>query len=156
MKKIIIILTLFVLVGCKSKKISLIPIEINTVKLALTEVDASQKNKAYEIGKRVLMTCNTSKFKAFTEDEVTASVIQNTTAESLSKTCRRFRQYYGTFLDLELIEIYKDNKAKTTIFRYKALYTKKVANKELRIFMNEENKVSSINSMDWVADFENK
>lgn len=156
MKKLIIILSLLVFVGCKSKKITLLPIEVTTVKLAPSEVDARQKNKAYEIGKRVLMTCNTSKFKPFTEEEVTASVIQNTTEESLSKTCRRFRQYYGSFIDLQLVEIYKDNKEKTTIFRYKALYTKKVANKELRVFMNEENKVSAINSMDWVADFENK
>lgn len=155
MKKLIIVMTILLLIGCKSKKGTTgpEPERAKIVKLALSEIDNSQKNKAYELGKRVLMTCNTSKFKPFNESEATLSVIKNTTEERLTKTCTRFRQYYGTFIDLQLIEVYKNNTDGTTVFRYKALYTKKVANKELRVFLNEENKVSSIKSLDWVDSF---
>jgi hypothetical protein len=86
------------------------------------------------------MTCNTSKFKPFNESEATQSVIENITEENLSKTCTNFRQRYGTFKDLKLIEVYNYNEAKITIF--KALYTKAVANKELRVYMNEKSSFS--------------
>jgi hypothetical protein len=158
MKKIILILSIVLLIGCKSKTVVTTPKpeEVKLVKLMLPDVSESQKDKAYELGKRVLMTCNTSKFKPFNESEATVSVIKNTTEERLTKTCTKFRQYYGTFKDLQLVEIYKNNSDQTTIFRYKALYTKKVANKELRVSMNQENKVSAIKSLDWVNTFQYK
>ena len=150
MKKLIVILSLIAMVGCKSKKAHQ---QNETVKLALTEVDNSQKNKAYELGKRVLMTCNTSKFKPFTASEATTSVINNITIEKLSKTCSKYRQFYGTFKDLELAEVYQSKSDQTTIYRFKALYSKKVANKELRVFVNAENLISAIKSSDWVDEF---
>ncbi|RTY85622.1 hypothetical protein [Flavobacterium sp. RSP15] len=157
MKKIMIVFSILLLIGCKSKTVIIAPepeIEnAKIVKLDLTAIDANQKAKAYELGKRVLMTCNTSKFKPFNLNEATTSVIKNTTEERLTKTCTRFRQYYGTFIDLHLVEVYKNNFDGSTLFRYKASYTKKVANKELRVTMNEENKVSSIKSLDWVNSF---
>ncbi|MGO4904007.1 hypothetical protein [Flavobacterium sp. W20_MBD1_R3] len=157
MKKIIIICSILLLIGCKSKTVVTTPepeIEIaKIVKLDVTAIEDAQKTKAYELGKRVLMTCNTSKFKPFNLSEATASVIKNTTEERLTKTCIRFRQYYGNFIDLQLVEAYKNNFDGTTLFRYKALYTKKVANKELRVTLNKENKVSSIKSLDWVNSF---
>ncbi|PRZ20678.1 hypothetical protein [Flavobacterium granuli] len=156
MKKIILLLSLIVLIGCKSKKTALETEkkkEIKFEKLALTAVDAGLKNKAYELGKRILMTCNTSKFKPFNETEATSSVIANITLEKLSKTCTRYRQFYGDFKDIQLVEIFKDYQNNNIVFRYKALYTKKVANKELRVYMNEENKISAIKSMDWKDSF---
>lgn len=158
MKKVILILGIVLFISCKSKNVVSVPkpVEVKIAKVMLSEVSEPQKDKAYELGKRVLMTCNTSKFKPFNETEATTSVIQNTTEERLTKTCTKFRQYYGTFKDLQLVEIYKNNIDKTLIFRYKALYTKKVANKELRVSMNEENKVSAIKSLDWVDTFQNK
>lgn len=154
MKKILILLCLLMLIGCKSTKVALIePKKTNFEKISFAEINDVQKNKAYDLGKRVLMTCNTSKFKPFNTTEATVSVIQNTTEERLTKTCTRFRQYYGTFKDLELVEVFKNNYEKTTIFRYKALYSKKVANKELRVSINGENKVSAIKSLDWVDSF---
>lgn len=158
MKKIFLILSIVLIAGCKSKNVVTTPKieEVKIVKLMLSDVNESQKDKAYELGKRVLMTCNTSKFKPFNESEATASVIKNTTEERLTKTCTKFRQYYGTFKDLQLIEVLKNNTDETIIFRYKALYTKKVANKELRVSMNQENKVSSIKSLDWVDSFQYK
>lgn len=163
---------MIVFFGCKSKKIKPIepiesieiveeadiknPKEIQIEKLALYVVDSNLKSKAYELGKRMLLTCNTSKFKPYNESEATTSVINNITETRLSKICTKYRVRYGTFKDLQLVEIFKNNTDKTTIFRYKALYTKKVANKELRVFMNDENKVSSIKTMDWLDLYDNQ
>ena len=152
MKKVILVVSILFLVGCKSKKVATTTeSEVEVVKMAkisLSEVSESQKSKAYELGKRVLMTCNTSRFKPFTTSEATTSVIRNTTEERLTKTCTKFRQFYGSFIDLELIETYKNNFDQSITFRYKAAYTKKVANKELRVIMNADNKVSSRKSWD--------
>lgn len=157
MKKIVLILAIIILAGCKAKKIEVIEPEVPRVeKLTLSAVEYNLKNKAYELGKRMLMTCNTSKFKPYNDSEATRSVINNITEKKLSKTCAIYRQRYGTFKDLQLIEVFKSNVDKTTIFRYKALYTKKVANKELRVFMNDENKLSSIKTMDWIDTYDNK
>jgi hypothetical protein len=151
MKKIITILFLIVLVGCKSKKINEVPEveELKTEKVALTAVSSVQKDKAYDLGKRILMTCNTSKFKPFTLSEATQSVINNITLEKLSKTCSKYRQWYGTFQDLKLVEVYQNPNDQSTILRFKALYSKKVANKELRVFMNSSNQLSAIKTLDW-------
>ncbi|OYX84235.1 MAG: hypothetical protein B7Y83_08850 [Flavobacteriales bacterium 32-34-25] len=150
MKKLIVILSLIALVGCKSKKVDQ---KNEIIKLALIEVNSSQKNKAYELGKRVLMTCNTSKFKPFTTSEATTSVINNITIEKLSKTCSKYRQWYGTFKDLQLAEVFHSKNDKITIYRFRALYSKKVANKELRVFVNSENLVSAIKTSDWAETF---
>jgi hypothetical protein len=152
MKKLIFLTAiLLVVIGCKTNKnITTDPTTASTIiKIAVGDINDTQKIKAYELGKRVLMTCNTSKFKPFTPDEATPSVIQNTTQERLTKTCQRFRQYYGTFEDLKLIEVYAIKSDNSIIFRYKALYSKIVANKELRVTMTSTNKVSSIKSLDW-------
>ncbi|MFA9189495.1 hypothetical protein AAGV33_15270 [Flavobacterium sp. FBOR7N2.3] len=150
MKKLIVILSLIALVGCKSKKVHH---REEVVKVALTQINNSQKNKAYELGKRVLMTCNTSKFKPFTTSEATTSVINNITIEKLSKTCSKYRMWYGTFKDLQLAEVYQNTYNQTTVYRFRALYTKKVANKELRVFVNSDNLVSAIKSSDWADNF---
>lgn len=154
MKKLIVILSLIAVVGCKSKKAHQSePKADEIVKLALSEVNSNQKNKAYELGKRVLMTCNTSKFKAFTSSEATTSVINNITIEKLTKTCTKYRQWYGTFKDLQLAEVYHNTNEQTTVYRFRALYSKKVANKELRVFMNADNLVSGIKTSDWSDTF---
>ncbi|RZJ52213.1 MAG: hypothetical protein EOO44_12535 [Flavobacterium sp.] len=154
MKKAILIICLSLLAGCKSKNISRDTEDLKIKKLETTEIDANQQKKAYDLGKRVLETCNTSKFKPFDETEVTKSVMDNTTEERLTKTCTKFRQYYGSFIDLKLDGVYKTKQE--VVYRYHALYSKKVANKELRVFVNEENLVSAIKSMDWEENFESK
>lgn len=151
MKKIIIILSLCLIASCKSKKdVAAKPVEPKITKVAVVEVAPEVKEKAYELGKRVLMTCNISKFKPFNAAEATPSVIKNMTKERLTRTCLKFRLKYGDFRDLELQEILKNKSEKTTVFRYKALYEKKIANKELRVTLNESNQVSAIKSLDWV------
>lgn len=154
MKKAGLIICLLLLIGCKSKTVSRNTEDLKIKKVSTAEVNANQQRKAYDLGKRVLETCNTSKFKPFNETEVTKSVMENTTEERLTKTCQRFRQYYGSFIDLKLDGVYKTKQE--VIYRYHALYSKKVANKELRVFVNEDNLISAIKSMDWDEKFDAK
>lgn len=149
MKNKILVLTLLLLIGCKSKPVYVKPVVIEYIKVPLSEVDENQKKRAYDLGKRVLMICNTSKFIPFKESEATPSVIQNTTLEKHSKVCLKFRARYGSFIDIKLMEVYKNNTENQTLFRYKALYEHSNANKELRVTLNQENKVSSLKTMDW-------
>lgn len=153
MKKIILVLTILLLIGCKSKHIINKPPEIKYIKLNTSEVNENQKKKAYDLGKRTLMICNTSKFIPFSESEATQSVIQNNTLEKHSKLCLIFRGRYGSFKDLNLIEIIKNNTENELIFRYKAIFQHSNANKELRVTLNEENKISSLRTMNWTDAF---
>ncbi|MDQ6472918.1 hypothetical protein RB619_19945 [Flavobacterium sp. LHD-80] len=154
MKKAGLIICLLLLIGCKSKTVSRDTDDLKIKKIAVSDINSNQQKKAYELGKRVLETCNTSKFKPFNETEVTKSVMENTTEERLTKTCTRFRQYYGSFIDLKLDGVYKTKQE--VIYRYHALYSKKVANKELRVFVDENNLISAIKSMDWDEKFDAK
>lgn len=161
MKKIFFLIPILLLISCKSKvvstnskEISIEKAESKFVKINNSSIDEFQKTKAYEFGKRILMTCNTSKFKVFDKTEATNSVIKNITQERLTKTCLKFRLRYGDFIDLDLISIYKNTFEKTTVFRFKALYKKKIANKELRLSLNYNNQVSAVQSLDWVDIFQ--
>ena len=156
MKNAILLLCFVLLIGCKSKPVVVKPVVIEYAKVPLSEVDANQKKRAYDLGKRVLMICNTSKFIPFKESEATPSVIQNTTLEKHSKICLKFRARYGDFVDLKLVEVYKSSPANETLFRYKAIYEHSNANKELRVTLNEENKVSSLKTLEWVDLFQYK
>lgn len=159
MKKIQILfllaLSIILLIGCKSKAIisKPKPVEITYTKLNIAEVNENQKKKAYDLGKRTLTICNTSKFIPFNESEATASVISNTTLEKHSKICVIFRGRYGSFKDLKLIEVHKNNTENALIFRYKAIFEHSNANKELRLTLNEENKVSSLKTTNWNDSF---
>ena len=175
MKRLFILLSLVMIIGCKSKTPTktVANAKNKTTKTTNTKIESAEKieayesvalgsvneseiNKAYALGKRVLMTCNTSKFKPFTTEEATAQVIKNTTQERLTKTCLKFRLKYGDFVDLKLIEVYKINADTSMVFRYKALYQKEIANKELQVTLNQEDKVSSIKSLDWSDSFQYK
>jgi len=156
MKNTILLLCFVLLIGCKSKPVFVKPVVIQYAKVPLAEVDVNQKKRAYDLGKRVLMICNTSKFIPFKESEATPSVIQNTTLEKHSKICLKFRARYGDFVDLKLVEVYKSNPANETLFRYKAIYEHSNANKELRVTLNEENKVSSLKTLEWLDVFRYK
>ena len=149
MKKAVVILILltFVLNACKSKsKVAEKPkIEI----VEPSTIDKAKKDKAYALGKRVLMTCNTSKFRPFNKSEATESVIKNTTLERLTSTCQKFRIKYGKFEDIKLAQVIHNIDDDSYVFRYKAEYQRKFTTKELRVTLNSENKVSAIKSTDW-------
>jgi len=154
MKKLYLIclISLAIAIGCKSKKPAVAESKFSV--FPLTEVNTAQKNKAYEIGKRVLNTCNTSRFKPFTSSEATVDVIKNTTKERLTKTCQKFRIKYGKFEDIRLVEVLQNKNEGLLVYRYKADYQWKHTQKELRVYMNAENKVTSIKSRDWKDEFQ--
>ena len=151
MKKLIILFSLLALFGCKTKVhvVENTKETIKVSKLAIDDVEKAKKDMAFSAGNRILTACNTSKFKPFNENEATPTVIQNTTQKRLTKTCLKFRLKYGDFKELKLIEVFKDRTDKTTVFRFKALYEKKIANKELRVSIDKDDKVSAIKSFDW-------
>ena len=155
-KKLIVTLCLIAFVGCKSKKDAVVttkPKEPKVTKVVPEKVDMAQKDKAYELGRRVLMACNTSKFKPFTPEEATEKVIRNATQERLTKTCHNIQLKYGNFKGVTFIEAVRDKKNKTNIYRFKANYEKKIANKELRVTMNENNQVTDLKSLDWMDEY---
>jgi hypothetical protein len=45
-------------------------------------------------------------------------------------------------------EVYQNSTDQSTVFRFKALYTKAVANKELRVFMNDGNQLTAVKTLD--------
>lgn len=151
MKKLILFLCILAMAGCKSKKpvAAPKPVAPKTVKVAPEKIDEAQKQKAYELGRRVLMTCNTSRFKPFNKTEATDELIKRTTEDRLTKTCHNFRLKYGSFRDLKFVEVMRDKANKTLTYRFRAEYEKKIANKELRVTMNEKNQASAIKSLDW-------
>lgn len=156
MKNTILFLSFLLLMGCKSKPVVVKPVVIEYAKVPLSGVETHQKKKAYDLGKRILMICNTSKFIPFKETEATPSVIKNTTLEKHSKVCLKFRARYGKFIDLKLMEVYRGSPGNELLFRYKALYERSNANKELRLTLNGENKVSSLKTMEWVDVFQHE
>lgn len=156
MKKAIILLSLIALMAsCKSKQKASSatkpkPVEVATdARIPIEELNPEQKKRAYEFGKRILNACNTSRFKPFNSSEATPSVIANVTESKITKTCLKFRLKYGDFKDLTLVEVVRNKKDETNVYRYKADYSKKIANKELRVIMNEENKLVAIKTTDW-------
>lgn len=149
MRKLVALGFILLLIGCKTKQKTVEETRPALSILTTSEIPTALKDKAYSLGKRVLTTCNTSRFKPFTPEEATASVIQNTTQERLTKVCHKFRVKYGDFKEIYLTEVLKDRYG-NYIFRYKAKYQRDFAKKELRVTMNSNNKVSAIKSADWV------
>ena len=154
MKNAMILLAFCFLMACKSKKDSVSKTEsIKIERIADTEINEVQKDKTTALGNQILMTCNTSKFKPLTDKEATAEVRKNMTVDRLTKTCLKFKLKYGDFKELKFIEAYQNKTDKIVIYRFKALYEKKIANKELRITVNQNNQIAAIKSKDWVSDF---
>ena len=150
MRKIVVLFCVLLVIGCKTKK-EVIEEKRPALEIVSTdEIPQALKNKAYSLGKRVLMTCNTSRFKPFTADEATESVRKNTTQEKLSSVCHKFRVKYGNFKEIYLTEVLKSNVDNSYIFRYKAKYERDFAKKELRVTIDKNNRVSAIKSTDWV------
>ena len=141
------------LFGCKTKNVNGKIIGKSIEASEMNSVDEAQKNKAYELGKRILMTCNTSKFSGFTTDEATKKLIANSTEKKVKEIGAKYSLKYGKFKDLEFVEMIPNKTDNTNIYRFKALFDYAKANKELRVTMNSENKASSIVTKDWKDDF---
>ena len=150
MRKIAALFCVLLVIGCKTKK-KVVEEKRPVLEIISTEeIPQALKTKAYSLGKRVLMTCNTSRFKPFTADEATESVRKNTTQEKLSSVCHKFRVKYGNFKEIYLTEVLKSNVNNSYIFRYKAKYERDFAKKELRVTIDANNRLSAIKSTDWV------
>jgi len=141
-------------IGCKTKTVNGKKIGKAVAPTEMSPVDEVQKNKATELGKRILMTCNTSKFTPFTKSEATDKVIANSTLKNINKICVKYTLKYGNFKDLEFVEMVPNKTDNTSIYRFKALFEYPKANKELRVTMNSENKASAISTKDWKEEFE--
>lgn len=142
------------LVGCKSKKAHSKSTEKTVAPAEMTKTEETQQHKAYELGKRILTTCNTEKFKPFTPAEATEKVITNSTLENINKICVKYSLKYGQFKDLQFVEMIENKTDNTNVYRFKALFEYEKANKELRVTMNSENKASAISTKDWQDEFE--
>lgn len=152
MKKIVLLLVISVLIGCKAKKTTTKisePKKASISKLSTEDINSLQKSRSYELGKRVLMTCNTSTFKPFTTDEATDEVIQNINKDKISLTCQNILRKFGQFQDIKLKEVLRLEKEELTLFRYQCIYEKKYSIKELRVSVNDDNKITSITTKDW-------
>lgn len=144
MKKIVLLLCLSLLFSCKSKKpdSNVKPLEI----VSPNEVDVVKKNRAYDLGKRLLETCNTSHFKGFSNTEATEKVIQNATIERITATCQKINFRNGRFISLNLIAVSHEKTADQYIFRYAIVYEKKYFKRELMVTVDPDDRVSAIST----------
>ena len=110
------------------------------------EVDSQKKDKSYNLGKRLLEACNTSKFKPFTTDEATDKVIANATLEKITSTCQKINARNGKFIKLDLIEVLQDEDSDELVFRYDIKYEKTYFKRELIVTLNSDEKVSAIST----------
>jgi hypothetical protein len=154
MKNSIIICCFFLLLGCKTKTVNVKQMRKSVTPTEMSVVDEAQKNKAYELGKRVLKTCNNDPFKPFTQVEATDKVIAKSTPENIKKICVKYNLKYGLFKDLEFVEMIPNKTDNTNVFRFKALFEYAKANKELRVSMNSDNKASAISTKDWKDEYQ--
>lgn len=140
--------------GCKTKTVNGKVIGKSVDAAELTPVDEAQKNKAYELGKRILMTCNTSNFKGFTTEEATKTLIANSTEKKVKEIGAKYSLKYGAFKGLEFVEMIPNKTDATTIYRFKAHFNYAKANKEMQVTMNSENKASKIITKDWKDEYQ--
>ena len=147
MKKIILIIILAFLYSCKTKNaVTSSTEEKSIVVVKPNEVDATTKNRAYDLGSRLLAACNTSRFKPFSSEEATDKVRQNVTSEKISETCKKINFRNGKFISLDLIDVKHDEINEQYIFKYNINYEKKYFKRELTVFVNSDNKVSAIST----------
>lgn len=149
MKKVVLFGCLLVLIGCKSKSTAKVDKKPEFVKVNISEVSSIKKSRSYELGKRVLNTCNTSSFKPFTKEEATDEVLKKINKDKISMTCQNILRVFGQFQDMKLMEAIRYDDDKITVFRYKCEYEKKYKIKELRVSINDENKITAITTKDW-------
>ena len=151
MRKIIALILIATIVSCKSKVVKkpepvVVVAKERFEKVTSKEVDSKKQNRAYDLGKRLLQTCNTSVFKMFTSEEATEKVRANATVQKISMTCQKILLRNGKFIDLDLMDITFDNENDSYQFRYSILFEKKYFKRELYVTVNSQNKVSDIRS----------
>ena len=147
-KSLLFIVSILLLVSCKSKtpKSAEEIMKARFETISFDKVELTKKTRAYSLGKRLLETCNTSRFKAFSPTEATEKVIKNATIEKITKTCQKIIHRNGRFIDMDLIEIIHDKETDDYVFRYNIKYEKKYFKRDLKVTIDAQNKVSAINT----------
>ena len=145
MKKIIVFCIVLLMVSCKSKTPSSDTKKEATV-VKPSDVAIVKKQRAEDLGTRLLETCNVSKFKNFSTNEATERVRKNATKEKIAAVCQKINQRNGRFLGINLIDIKYNKNADEYLFRYAIAYQKKYHKRELFVTINTENKVSAIST----------
>lgn len=145
---LLLMVTVFLLVACNAAQ------DKNSVsrlykKLDIEAVDATQKEKTTALGQQILSTCNTSYLKPLSPKDATQKVIKNMTVKRMTQTCLKYRTQYGNFKGLTFVEAYKNRKTDEIVYRYQAKFDKKNALKELRMVINKQNLLASVQSKDW-------
>lgn len=140
-------ITLVFLYSCKTPKTATSTAEEKSIVLVNpNDVSVTTKNRAQDLGSRLLESCNTSRFKQFSSEEATDKVIQNITPQKISETCKKINFRNGKFISIDLIEIKHDEIDDQYIFRYNINYEKKYFKRELTVFVNADNKVSAMST----------
>lgn len=148
MKKILFFSLLLIIASCKTKKTAASvenvkeSMEIRTVEKS--EVAALKSTRAFELGNRLLETCNTSTFKVFSKNEATDKVINNATPEKIAAICKKINHRNGKYLGLDLIDITFYPTKDEHVFRYLISYEKKLYKRELYVTLNSDSKISAI------------
>ncbi|RAR46662.1 hypothetical protein [Flavobacterium lacus] len=146
-------LLLLLITACKSRKTAATGEHVEKkpefIKVSINEVSSVKKSRAYALGKRMLNTCNTSTFKPFTKEEATDEVLKKINKDKIAMTCQNILRVFGQFQDMKLVEALRNDEDGLTIFRYKCEYEKKYKIKELRVSINDENKITAITTKDW-------
>lgn len=147
---ILFLLIVLIVSSCKSKKeiAETVKEDKTTIVVAAKDVDNHKIDRAYDLGKRLLETCNTSKFVPFTNKEATPKVIANATVEKISATCKKINLRNGKFIDLKLVDITHNKLADEYIFRYAIDYEKKLNKRELFVTINADNKITAIKTQE--------
>lgn len=129
---------------------------IIVTKRRVEELPKTEINLSYKIGFRLLNACNTSKIKPFTEEELAPKLLKKISLDYISIVCNNNNITYGKFENIELKEVITIENTKTNIYRYKAIYEKKLFTKELRIYINKDGLVSVIKTLKWKDKYEVK
>jgi hypothetical protein len=147
---LLLLFCLFFTFSCKIKKPYTETTEIKKPerfqKLMIEKVPTVKKSIAYHLGKRLLETCNTSRFKVYTAAEATEKVIKNATVDKISQTCKKINLRNGKFIDMELTEVIHDTETDDYFFRYEILFEKKFYRRALNLTLNSENKIAAIST----------
>jgi hypothetical protein len=122
-------------------------------KILPEEISKLQKGKAYIIGRKLLTACSSSKIKEFSEEDFSERILRKFSLDYLSNICINVNRRFGKFEELLFKEAIRVEQHKITIYRFKAVYEKKFFVKELRVYMNDENKVTSLRTLPWKPEF---
>lgn len=122
-------------------------------KIMPEKISNLQKGKAYIMGKKLLTSCNTSKIREFKEEDFSERILKKFSLDYLSNICININRRFGTFEELLFKEALRVEKHKISIYRFKVVYTKKFFMKELRVYMNDQNKITALKTLPWKPEF---